>query len=127
MTEQELAFQAARRRVIRRIRRRLIFAADLLLYLLVLFSHDPNAGATALIWLPLLLVHFVYAFDIWSNWIEHATRREMEQMQRQGSSMDCVAAGKRKRSKAKRLALSDDGELSDDDDEAVYYAQERRQ
>jgi hypothetical protein len=130
MTEQEQAFLAARRRVIRRIRKRLIFGVNLLLYLLVvIFSHDPNVvGSAVPLWTPLLLIHFIYAFDIWSKtwgrWIEHATRREMERMQRQADSMAYVAAEKRKREKAKRLSLSDDGELiaDDDDDEALRAA-----
>ncbi len=127
MTEQATDYQAARRRVMRRIRRRALFAVDLLLYVLLLFSRDPNAAITAAIWPVLLLAHFIYAFDIWGNWVERATRREMARMQDKGDTVP-GAAEKRKRTKAKRLALSDDGELiGDDEDEEVYDAQERRQ
>ncbi len=127
MIEQDAQYQAARRRVMRRLRRRFIFALDVLLFVLTLASHNPKIDVVV-VWLPLLLAHFIYAFDIWSNWIERATRREMTQMEHQSGDTAGIAAEKRKREKSKRLSLSDDGELSDDDDgEAVYYAEERRQ
>ncbi len=127
MTEQDAQYQAARRRVMRRFRRRFIFAVDVLLFVLTLVGHNQKTDVLV-VWLPVLVAHFIYAFDIWGNWIERATRREMEHTPLQSDSAAPVATEKRKRSKAKRLALSDDGELSDDsDDEAVYYAEERRE
>jgi hypothetical protein len=126
MTEQEQTFLAARRRVIRRFGKRVIFAAHLLVYLLIIMSAstDPATGLDLafLLWMPVLLAHFVYAFDLWGNWIERATRREMERMQGQADSAPYIAAEKRKRGKSKRLSLSDDGELINDDDEALRAA-----
>src|SRR5512143_3967510 len=85
MSDQEIDYKTVRRRVVRRFIKRLLFTINVFLWLCALlagaFARDFG-GAT--FWFMLLIVHFVYAFDIWSGIVDRMTQREIEHLQRQG-------------------------------------------
>jgi hypothetical protein len=102
-------YQAVRRRVVRRFRRRALFWLHLIGYL-ALYAHVmsvmPWHGALVQVWLLVLSVHAVFAFELpsriraaWDGMIERMVQRELHKS---------AADGKRKR---EALALGDDGEL----------------
>ncbi len=127
----EVDYQTVRRRVVRRFFKRLLFAVDGLLWLLFTlinfrsgYSFYESGDATfAFFWFLLLIVHFAYAFEIWSRIIDRMTQREIENLQRKGYRVvsppsapprklrlnDQFPSGKQKREPLARL--SDDGEI----------------
>ena len=119
---QELDYQTVRRRVVRRFIKRLLFAANALLWLAYIASEGPyfyhGELGGVITWLLLLIVHFVYAFEIWGRIVDRMTQREIENLQRKGyrvtppiypSSREAPQRTKQKREQVARL--SDDGEI----------------
>lgn len=100
----------ARRAVVKRWRKRGLFFAHLVIYILV--SSSPGSGGGFAIWLPVLGVHFMYAFDLIQNWLDRATQRELERRQHSPVKIKNVAD--------RRMRLTDDGELEALDEGADY-------
>ncbi len=123
MQNQGSDYQAVRREIACRMRRRLVFFLHLgfvLSIVLACFIDGKPLNEVVIfcvVWLPFLLAHAVYAFGFWGRIIDHYTQRELEQIQ---------AYQKPKRSN--RVRLTDDGELltEDEDQEASLMAQNRR-
>ncbi len=116
---QELDYQTVRQRVVRRVIKRALFGANLVLWVIAL-THDNPASArddgVLVLWMMLLIVHFVYAFEIWNRIVDRMTQREIENLQRKGYRVaspvypvDKKAAVKAKRESIARQA--DDGEI----------------
>ncbi len=113
---QELDYQTVRRRVVRRFIRRLLFALDVLLWLIALANSPIHDTGAIFAWFVLLIIHFVYAFEIWSRIVDRMTQREIENLQRKGYRVasPIYPEVKKTAAKAKREAvarLSDDGEI----------------
>ena len=81
------------------------------------FTMNGDAPA-AFVWFFLLVVHFVYAFEIWSRIVDRMTQHEIETLQRKGyrvtpsayaPSQKAAQGVKQKREQVARL--SDDGEI----------------
>ncbi len=131
----ELDYQTVRQRVVRRFIKRLLFAINVFLWLCALlagaFVHDLGGG---FFWFLLLVIHFVYAFDIWSGIMDRMTQREIENLQRKGYRVTPPSykpsnrlrinpdfmGGKQKREQVARL--SDDGEIVYEDEPALKTA-----
>ena len=128
----ELDYQTVRQRVVRRFIKRALFYADLAFWLLFLMAtqHHPVepvariAVIPVILWFLALVVHFVYAYDIWGQMIERSTRREMERLQRQGYQVTPPQGVKQKRQSAARL--SDAGEIVYDDEPPRQAARSRQ-
>jgi hypothetical protein len=80
-----------------------------------------------------LIVHFIYAYELWSRMIDRSTRREMERLQRLGYRVDPLRrvqsdeapqGAKLKRQQVARL--SDDGEIAYEDEPARQTARSRQ-
>ncbi|HVO40993.1 MAG TPA: hypothetical protein VMT34_00125 [Aggregatilineales bacterium] len=105
----DAAYRAARRRVIRRLVLQIAFVANVLFFILATLDilrtprADPvgSAFVFALLWGTILVVHAMYAFNLFGQRIHQATLRELEHE---------MPGEKPKR---QRLAFSDDGELVD--------------
>ncbi len=116
---QELDYQTVRRRVARRFVKRLLFAANAVLWLIFLAGGEfVRDIGVAIFWLLLLAVHFVYAFEIWSRIVDGMTQREIESLQRKGyhvtPPIDPAAKKAAENAKLKReqvARLADDGEI----------------
>ncbi len=124
MENQRTDYQAIRRQIACRMRRRLVFFIHVGLFLATvlacLIDRQPlkDVVILTLFWLPFLLAHGFVAFGYWGRIVDHYTRRELEQIR---------AYQKPKRSD--RVRLTDDGELLADDDEleAPWLAKKRSQ
>ncbi len=128
----ELDYQTVRQRVVRRLKKRALFYADLVFWMLFTIGTQsrPNdfyarmAVIPVILWFLVLVVHFVYAFEIWSGLIERSTRREMERLQRQGYQVAPPQDAKLKRQPVAHL--SDDGEIVYEDEPVPRTARSRR-
>lgn len=103
-------YQVARRAVVKRWRKRALFFAHLVIYILV--SSSPGSHGGFVIWLPVLGAHFLYAFDVIKNWLDRATQRELERRQH--------TPDKLKNFSDRRMRLTDDGELEVLDEDTDY-------
>ena len=121
----ELDYQTIRQGVVRRLRKRILFFAHASLWAFFLtltqryFSPDASRFI-AVMWLLVLIVHFIYAFDIWSRIVERSTQGEMERLQKQGYRVASSQGAKLKRQQVARL--SDDGEIVYEDEPALKTA-----
>ncbi len=112
MEDQRIDYQAIRRQIACRMRRRLIFFIHVGLFVatvLACFIEGESVRDVvifSLFWLPFMLAHAVYAFGFWGRMVDHYTQRELEQMQ---------SYHKPKRSE--QVQLTDDGELLVEEDE----------
>jgi hypothetical protein len=141
----ELDYQTIRQRIVKRFRKRVVFVVNALLWVLFMAlaqdynnigpgrvhgEFNPVVGA---IWFLGLVVHFIYAFDIWSRMIERSTQREMERLQRMGyrvappRGVQSDAAPQAIKLKRQQVArLSDDGEIVYDDEPARKTGRSRQ-
>lgn len=103
-------YQMARRAVVRRWRKRALFFAHLAIYILI--SSTPGAGGGFVIWLPVLVAHFVYTFDLIQHFLDRATQRELKRLQHTPVKLKHVTD--------QRMRLTDDGELEALDEGADY-------
>jgi uncharacterized membrane protein len=128
----ELDYQTVRQRVVRRLKKRALFYADLVFWMLFTIGTQsrPNdfyarmAVIPVILWFLVLVVHFVYAFEIWSRMIERSTQREIERLQQQGHRVVSSRDAKLKRQQVARL--SDDGEIVYEDEPARQAARSRQ-
>ncbi len=99
----EEQYEAVRRRVIQRLRKRALFWLHLVAYLIIII-HSNNwmrrFDDTLILWVGVILVHFIYAFEVWQRIVDRMVQREL--------SKSSVTEIKRKN---EQLALAEDGEL----------------
>jgi hypothetical protein len=137
----ELDYQTVRQRVVRRFKKRALFYADLVFWLLFTIATQSRpydlyariAVIPVILWFLALIVHFIYAYELWSRMIDRSTRREMERLQRLGYRVDPLRrvqsdeapqGAKLKRQQVARL--SDDGEIVYEDEPARQTARSRQ-
>ncbi|MCS6871882.1 MAG: hypothetical protein NZ571_10540 [Anaerolineae bacterium] len=103
-------YQAVRRRVVRRFRRRALFWPHLIgyaVYYAHVMSTTPWYIPAVQVWLPVLIVHALFAFEVpsriraaWDSMVERMVERELQKSRATDS-----------KPKREALALGDDGEL----------------
>jgi hypothetical protein len=128
----ELDYQTIRQRVVRRFKKRALFYADLTFWMLFTIATQSRpydlyariAVIPVILWFLALIVHFIYAYELWSRMIDRSTRREMERLHQQGYQVASPQGTKLKRQQVARL--SDDGEIVYDDEPARQAARSRQ-
>lgn len=109
----EVSYEAARQRVVQRLRKRAFFGLHLLFFIAVCAYFNAWSSASGLtyysyqgyqiilfLWFGVISVHFIYAFEVWQRIVDHTVQREL------GKSG--VTEIKRKNV---QVALGEDGEL----------------
>ncbi len=98
------SYEAVRRRVVQRLRKRALFWLHLIAYLIIII-HSSNVmrrfDEALLLWIGVLVIHFINAFEVWQRIVDRMVQREL--------SKGGVTEIKRKNA---QVALGEDGELA---------------
>jgi hypothetical protein len=126
----EIDYRAVRRRVKLRLVNRVLFFVHLFFFFAGVTA--PNSGGLAVIWLPLLIGHFIWAFNfnLFARLVDRQTEREIERLRARGYVVKPpeYVTPPAVREKPKRAArLTDDGEIEyEEEDEAFEDVPVRR-
>ena len=120
----EIDYRTVRRRVKLRLVNRVLFVGHVFLFIAGVTA--PHSGGLAVIWLPLLIAHFVWAFNVnpLGRMLDRQTEREIERLRARGYTVkppEYVTPPETEREKPKRAArLVDDGEIEIEDEDEAY-------
>jgi hypothetical protein len=95
-------YEAVRRRVVRRLRKRAFFWLNVVAFIVFSLATRRDIGIenTLWLWFGVIFVHFIYAFEVWQRIVDRMVQREL------GKS----GAAEIKR-KNEQVMLGEDGEL----------------
>lgn len=119
----EIDYRTVRRRVKLRMVNRVLFVGHVFLF--IAGTAAPNSGGLAVIWLPVLVAHFVWAYNVnpLGRMLDRQTEREIERLRARGYVVKPpeYVSPPETREKPKRAArLVDDGEIEIDDEDEAY-------